>query len=292
MSPGPEFNGQQPMMSMLRLIRSQVSPMSHMHITIPPPTRKMALRLNPWKDGYIVTRNCLEHEDSSSAKTVYVTFHEDEFVEYLNDGDAVALFEAIGSCLPRLESVIIILQVSSKLPSLAIPPIQALTSLLVVGENNNKIKYLTLLNLRLEGSDLDMNGMIEAIRIHPSLHSVVVKNCIFSSNHHIHLLRNTLTSREEMKHCDLLDNHIVVVERARNRRLWRFILYFLLGCILTITILLGLGMSSSHDNFPITKTVVDYLPAGMMPKFEANLATENQKRKGLWRRLKNKQKSA
>jgi hypothetical protein len=247
----------------------------------------MALRLNPWKDGYIETRNFLEHEDSSSAKAVYVTFHEDEFVEYLNDGDAVELFEAIGSRLPHLESVIITLQVSFKLPSLAIPPIQALTSLLVA-ENNNKIKYLTLLNLRLEGNDLDMNGMIEAIRIHSSLHSVVVKNCIFSSNHHIHLLRNTLTSREEMKHCDLLDNHIVVVERARNRRLWRFILYFLFVCILIITILLGLVKSSSHDNFPITKTVVDYLPAGMMPKFDANLGTENQKRKGLWRRQKKK----
>jgi hypothetical protein len=93
-----------------------------------------------------------------------------------------------------------------------------------------------------------------------------------------------------MKHCDLLDNHIVVVERARNRRLWRFFLYFLFVCILAISILLGLAKSSSHDNFPITKTVVDYLvdyvPAGMMPKFDANLTTENQKRKGPWRRQK------
>lgn len=170
-----------------------------------------SIQLNPWKDGFIETRIKLLDKKVSKATTVYVIFNEDDFTEYMYDREAIALFEAVGSILPKLESVIIRLDVASStdLPpsDVAIPPIQALTSLLLA--ENNKVKYLTMLNLRLEGNDLDMNGMVEAIRIHPSLHSVVVKRCTFSRHKHLDQLRATLTSRDGMKHCDLLENIIL-----------------------------------------------------------------------------------
>lgn len=172
-----------------------------------------SIQLCPWKDGFIETRIKLLDKKASKATTVYVIFNEDDFTEYMYDREAIALFEAIGSILPKLESVIIRLDIASSSTDLpppsdvAIPPIQALTSLLLA--ENNKVKYLTMLNLRLEGNDLDMNGMVEAIRIHPSLHSVVVKRCTFSRHEHLDQLRTTLTSRDGMKHCDLLDNIIL-----------------------------------------------------------------------------------
>ena len=172
------------------------------------PSRSHTLRLNPWKDGFIQTINLLEQNEAvNNAKTVYVVFNENDFIEYLYEEDAIVLFETIGSKLGLLESVIIQVNISSKVPSVTIPPIQALTSLLRT-ENNN-LNYLTMLGLRMEGNDLEMNGMIEALRIHPSLHSVVVKKCTFSRHYHLNQLRTTLTSRDRMKHCDLLDNTIL-----------------------------------------------------------------------------------
>ena len=177
------------------------------------PISHTTLRLNPWKDGFKQTLNLLEqNENANKAKTVYVVFNENDFIEYLHEEDAIVLFETIGSKLLRLESVIIQVNISSKLPSITIPPIQALTSLLRT--ENSKINYLTMLGLRMEGNDLDMNGMIEALRIHPYLHSVVVKNCSFLCTYHLDQLRATLTRRRGMKHCDLLDNFVTVTERG------------------------------------------------------------------------------
>lgn len=242
----------------------------------------MALRLNPWRDGYIETRKQLEIKSVAGAKTVYVVFQEEEFVEYLDEGDAIALFEAVGSCLPFLESVIITLHVYSTLPSISVPPIQAVTSLMVA-QNSHKVKYLTLMNLQLEGDDLDMNGMIEAIRIHPSLHSVVVKNCKFSSNRHINLLRKTLLSRGGMKHCDLLGNHAVVIQRSRS--LLRPILYILCISFLVVAVLLGLANSHGLGDFPNIQRVFDLLPPGIISKHDTSIQTERQKRKRpRWRR--------
>eukprot|EP00980_Cylindrotheca_fusiformis_P002887 scaffold674_cov126-Cylindrotheca_fusiformis.AAC.26 len=242
----------------------------------------MALQLHPWRDGYIKTRNKLESESSFEASTVYVTFQEDEFVEYLQEDDAIALFTAIGSRLPHLESVIVSLDVTSILPSLAIPPIQALTSLLVA-ENTNKLKYLTLLHLQLEGNDLDMNGMIEAIRIHPSLHSIVIKNCKFSSNRHIKLLRNTLTSREEMKHCNLLDNYVVLAEHTMSRRIVR---PFAFLCFATlVAIVVHLRLVQEGTNYQVFSTnLLDYLPARM--SHHHVVSKKSERRKWKWRRRK------
>ena len=114
-------------------------------------TTSQSLRLNPWKDGFVETIKQVEQIYARvNAKTVYFVFNEEDFFEYLYEIDAIALFEAVGSKLVNLESVVIQVNVSSKLPAMSIPPLQGLTSLLVT---QKKIKYLTMLGLRLEGSD-------------------------------------------------------------------------------------------------------------------------------------------
>ena len=211
-------------------------------------TTSQSLRLNPWKDGFVETIKQVEQIYARvNAKTVYFVFNEEDFFEYLYEIDAIALFEAVGSKLVKLESVVIQVNVSSKLPAMSIPPIQGLTSLLVA---QKKIKYLTMLGLQLEGSDLDINGLIEAIRIHPTLHSVVIKDCAFSSKSHVNRLRKTINSREGMKHCDLLNNFSV--DRRISWKLgfkWKNIFHLLLYSLL---VLISLDVS--------TEKVLAYFP--------------------------------
>lgn len=175
----------------------------------------MTLRLHPWRDGFDESTKKLLKE-APSTRTVRISFSENEFREYLQDADAIRLFEEIGSN-PKFESVTIELDVFSKLPtSVAIPPIPALTSLLTA--HNNKIRDLTLSQLQLEShNDLDINGMVEALRIHPTLQSIEVKNCTFTKPSHLHRLRKTLVQRQGIRHCDLLDNRISFSNREEEK---------------------------------------------------------------------------
>jgi hypothetical protein len=164
------------------------------------------LRLYPWRYGYQASRKLLEIE-AHHVKTVHVLLEEATFEHVLSDKDAVALFGAIGSDLPKLESVTVELKISPhfSLASVATPPIQALTSLLM----NKRIQSVTWIGLRLLGDDYDMTGLVEAIRIHSTLHSIAIRKCWFASDRHLRLLKRTLTERGNMKHVDLMENVIV-----------------------------------------------------------------------------------
>jgi hypothetical protein len=171
------------------------------------------LRLYPWRDGYRATRKLLEVE-AHHVKTVHVLLEEATFEHVLSDKDAVALFEAIGSELPKLESVIVELKISPHFPlvSVAMPPVQALTSLLM----NTRVQFVTWIGLRLLGDDYDMNGLAEAIRIHSTLHSIAIRKCWFASDWHLELLKRTLKDRENMKHVDWMENIIVELPSKPN----------------------------------------------------------------------------
>ncbi|CAJ1928301.1 unnamed protein product [Cylindrotheca closterium] len=184
------------------------------------------LRLYPWRDGYEFTRKLLQQEsyhDSggdhhSTIQAILVSFSEHGFQEYLQDADAITLFEEIGSN-SQVESVTIELDVFSELPtSVAIPPILAVTSLLTA--HNNRIRHLCLRKLQLsshkEDDDLDVNGMVEALRIHPTLQSIEVKHCTFSKQCHLQRLRSTLTGRKGIKHCDLFDNRVSFTKKEEG----------------------------------------------------------------------------
>jgi hypothetical protein len=242
----------------------------------------MALQLNPWKDGYIETRRLLQN-NVFNTKTVKITFSESEFFEYLKDDDAVALFEAIGSTLPRLESVIIKLKMSSELPSLAIPPIQALTSLLVA-ENKVGLQCLALIGLSMEGNDLDMNGLIEALRIHPSLNSVVLKECSFSRPQYLQKLRTTLTTREGMKHCGFVDNF--VVERNRSLQLRSHLLFIISLLVISMTLIFENSMSGEilSSSFAIDSWNQIIGSGTIVVEERRETEKSEKKRKGLWRR--------
>jgi hypothetical protein len=74
---------------------------------------------------------------------------------------------------------------------------------------NKRIQFVTWIGLRLLGDDYDMNGLVEAIRIHSTLHSIAIRKCWFASDRHLRLLKRTLTERGNMKHVDLMGNIIV-----------------------------------------------------------------------------------
>jgi hypothetical protein len=164
------------------------------------------LRLYPWRDGYRATRKLLEME-ANHVKTVHVLLEEAPFQHVLSDMDAVALFAAIGRKLPKLESVIVELKISPDVPrvSVATPPIEALTSLLM----NKRIQSVTWIGLRLLGDHYHMRCLVEAIRMHSTLHSVVIRKCWFASDKHLQLLKRTLKKRGYMKHVDLKESIIV-----------------------------------------------------------------------------------
>lgn len=248
-------------------------------------TTSQSLRLNPWKNGFVESIKQVEQSYARvNAKTVYFVFNEEDFFEYLYEIDAIALFEAVGSKLVNLESVVIQVNVSSKLPAMSIPPIQGLTSLLVA---QKKIKYLTMLGLRLEGSDLDINGLIEAIRIHPTLHSVVIKDCVFSSQSHVNRLRKTISSREGMKHCDLLNNFSV--DRRVSWKLgfkWKHIFHLLLYSLLVL-ISLDLSRGKVLAYFPKRNGIFNVLDQF---KVLSGIIEEDQSKRKTYKKEKGKRR--
>ena len=178
-----------------------------------------ALRLNPWKHGYRGSLRVLEEyeftaseNNANAPKNFFLLFDESRFEEFLKEDEMISLFVAMCRTLSRLESVTVQLSVESKLPpTIAIPPIQALTCLL----SESKIKSLTLLGLQLIGSDIDCSGFAEAIRIHPTLKKLTMKDCLFHSELHVRQLGAILDSKR-IKHADLLKNNRFIQKSANE----------------------------------------------------------------------------
>lgn len=138
---------------------------------------------------------------ATSIRSVDVCFHETDYQSGVsNKMNLVDLFEAIAQ-LPQLESLIVRLSpVTSSFPlsshTHGIPPVTALTTLLA---STSELRYLTLIGLPLFADDFDMNGCVEMLRIHPSLHSIVIKDCMFASQRHFDQMKSC------MEHCQSVD---------------------------------------------------------------------------------------
>lgn len=173
-----------------------------------------SLQLHPWRDGFHTIQKLLQGEkfELDKIKTVHVLLEEEGYEHVLREEEMIQVFETMSCNLRGLESVVIKLDVSPHfpLPSAQNPPITALTSLLMGEGQQNKIQFLTLIGLRLVGDDYDVNGLAEAIRIHPTMHSFAMKSCWFSNEEHLEIVKSALAERgTKLKHLNLIDNVIV-----------------------------------------------------------------------------------
>lgn len=159
-----------------------------------------------------IRRGQLTHESNARhnvlIRSVDLCFHETDYQAGVsNKINLVELFEAIAQ-LPNLESLIVRLTATASTfphPPNGIPPLEALN--IVLG-SSTQLGYLTLIGLPLFADDFDMNGCVELLRIHPALHSIVVKDCLFASPHHLEQMKSATKKR---KHVDYLNNVVVDV---------------------------------------------------------------------------------
>lgn len=148
------------------------------------------------------------HQRYANIRSVDVCFHEMDYQSGVsNKMNLVDLFEAIAQ-LPQLESLIVRLSpLTSSFPLSShldgIPPVAALTTLLA---SSTELGYLTLIGLPLFSDDFDMNGCVEMLRIHPALHSIVIKDCLFSSQRHFDQLQSAMEQRKDVAY---LNNQVV-----------------------------------------------------------------------------------
>jgi hypothetical protein len=139
---------------------------------------------------------------------------------WIPENQLIDLFESIGSDLPQMEHLIIQfvpiqpelrnnnnnnnnnktknrfhMKKSSKkaapeLPmSVAIPPVQAITSVLM---ESNHLLSICLIGLRLTGDKFDVNGLLEALRIHPRLEAFLMHGCWFTNEENLETIRRAL----------------------------------------------------------------------------------------------------
>ena len=163
--------------------------------------------------------------------TVHITFNEDCIEHDIHDHELIDLFESIGSDLPELEHLTIQYiddgsggsnnennsnndkkrNPLSRKAALAnnegggkgmiiggnntvgVPPIQALTNILVESHN---LRSITLLGLNFNAvDDYDMNGFVEALRIHPKLENFQMHSCVFGVRDHLESIKLVLSQK-------------------------------------------------------------------------------------------------
>ena len=180
------------------------------------------LYLQPWKDGYKQTCKLLEQEErrAMSTKTLQFQIGDDDKKNDLSTDDIFSIIDSISESLPYLESVIITTQqqnnnstTTNNNRTSSLLPIPAMTSLLTNEELNTKLKSIQVIGVSFHNaSELEMNGFIEALRIHPTLHGVVIKECTFGQAKYLEVLRSTLQNNNEkqLKTLDLFENEIIV----------------------------------------------------------------------------------
>ncbi len=143
-------------------------------------------------------------------RSVDICFHETDYQAGVsNKMNLVELFEAIAR-LPSLESLIVRLTTTPStfpLCQKGIPPISALNAVLA---SSPQLGYLTLIGLPLFADDFDMNGWAELLRIHPTLHSIVIKDSMFAAPHHLDQLKSAMKHR---KHVEYLNNQVIDVSQ-------------------------------------------------------------------------------
>mmetsp|Transcript_24816 Transcript_24816/g.69681 ORF Transcript_24816/g.69681 Transcript_24816/m.69681 type:complete len:321 (-) Transcript_24816:191-1153(-) len=202
-----------------------------MHRSVQPNAIRTSTRLNlrPWRDGYRETTKLLAMQSHAQRTTaVSIRFSNAELTSSSNgmsDDDMVSIFDSVGTDLPKLSSVHVQLDLVSvaphRMPITAIPPLQALTSLLLeVG--TNRLDSIMLMNLQLFADDYDMKGFIEAIRIHPKLKSFEMRNCKFSTKKHVADLQEVVYAHPNLNHIAMTGN--AAVDTISSSKLYQHLL--------------------------------------------------------------------
>ena len=206
-------------------------------------SKKHRLELYPWRDDI---QFCIRAIDSApNTESVGLVWNPTDQDVCNDDVDLTSLFEYIGTNMQHLKSVTIQFNnndlISTKTTTtasgfwtaatLASPPISSITTLLTSSES---IQSLTLIGLQFTNDDdLDMNGFYETIRIHPSLHTLVIQNCTFVKPSHLLDLKNVtyntrssstttattkdgIKRRHRWKHLDISDNDIMATTRQEQ----------------------------------------------------------------------------
>jgi hypothetical protein len=162
----------------------------------------------PSHDNPIQTVDVCFHEQDLTTSTKYPTPQQLALLD--------ELFGAIGR-LPHLESLMV--RYSSNLHSeqqsqphkSSTRPILWISSLTALLANASQMKYLTLIGVPLVGDELDMNGFVESLRIHPGLISVAIRSCAFGNGKHEKQLQQAMSG---VKQVDLGLNQVVDARTA------------------------------------------------------------------------------
>jgi hypothetical protein len=173
-----------------------------------------SLLVSPWKDG-LKPKEIIE--DGWDIQNVMIVFQEESSdQDILEEEELVDLFTVIGNGFAKLSSFTISVQ-SSASPSPShtdnkkriIPPLKAITALL---NGRNRLRSLTLNQLRLMGHDQEFADFIASVRLHPTLHNFNCMGCVFSKNSRFQHLKAAINSRTKK---DVFLDGSIILEYTR-----------------------------------------------------------------------------
>lgn len=162
-------------------------------------TSGSSLCISPWKDG--LTPQEIVRHSNYNIHSVLVIFPENDNAEndrsILSERDLIKLFQVIANDMPSVRSITIsggsYAQPgrSSKIRqgSRIVPPLKAITSLL--RGRGGHLLALSLVQIRLLGSERDFRDLNTAISQHPTLQSFDCSGCVFETRTRSNTLRDT-----------------------------------------------------------------------------------------------------
>jgi hypothetical protein len=180
-----------------------------------------SLELNPWRDGCDFCIEIVEEKASSKNVSLVRHYAADE-VQEISVESLDSLLDTIGNALYDLQSMSIQLPLrrslsSSPSPKKQEPSLSAITTFLATCYH---VHTVTLIGLDwMESDELDMNGWYEAIRIHPTLQSLEIRQCQFAKRSHLDNLKKVAFQRKRnerwsWKHLDISENTVAATAVA------------------------------------------------------------------------------
>ncbi|CAJ1941573.1 unnamed protein product [Cylindrotheca closterium] len=154
-----------------------------------------SLCISPYKDGLKPSQVVRQ---SKNIHSILIIFPDNDNIDndesILNEAGLVELFQVIARDMPDVRSITISGSNYAESPSghsqigrrRNIPPLKAVTSLL--SGKSGALLALCLVQIRLLGSDREMMDFINAIRMHPTLHSFDCTGCVFQTRTHLDAL--------------------------------------------------------------------------------------------------------
>ena len=158
--------------------------------------------ISPWKDG-LKPREIVRHSHQN-IRSVLVIFPENlpgNERNILSESELIELFKVIANEMPSVRSITISGGSYQSQPTSSssaakidrggrvVPPLKAITSLL--RGNSGQLLALSLIQIRLMGSQRDYRDFISAIQRHRTLQSFDCSGCVFEKRVHAASLRET-----------------------------------------------------------------------------------------------------